>query len=51
GKKDTEKHLQNPLVKAVWGKIKKKVKTTDSVEKENQETPIQKTPPHNISSQ
>ncbi|CAG8702670.1 576_t:CDS:1, partial [Dentiscutata heterogama] len=40
-----------PTCKGSIGKNKKKAKTTDSVEKENQETPIQKTSPYNISSQ
>ncbi|CAG8630978.1 12192_t:CDS:2, partial [Dentiscutata heterogama] len=51
GKKRRRKTPPEPTCKGSMGKNKKKAKTTDLVEKENQEKPIQKTPPHSISSQ
>ncbi|CAG8611088.1 13370_t:CDS:2, partial [Dentiscutata heterogama] len=51
GKKRRRETPPEPTCEGSMGKNKKKAKTTDLVEKENQETPIQKTPPHNISSQ
>ncbi|CAG8577152.1 9127_t:CDS:2, partial [Dentiscutata heterogama] len=50
-KKRRRKTPPEPTCEGSMGKNKKKAKTTDSVKKENQETPIQKTPLHNISSQ